>query len=380
MQPHMHYLNNAATSYPKPNCVLGAANRALAALPTEEGRSNFGGTDVAGECRRQLAPLLGVQNPERIYFTSGATEAANLVLRGAALEGRHIVVTADAHNAVLRPLYALYGQDQITVVPCLASGHVLPQVLAAALRPHTACVLVNHCSNVTGAVQNLEAIGQIARRQGALFLVDAAQSAGAMPIDAQKHGVDALLFTGHKHLFGPGGTGGFYLRPGAPVRPAKFGGTGIPGLPAQPPPEDAFEVGTPNTAGLAALCTGAAYLNRVGLSSIQRHIAGLVQTMATGLAAIPGVTLYHSAAENAPCGGAVAFAVAGLAPEETGYILRHVYHMVVRTGQLCAPLLMQAMHTPGGVVRASVSALTPPASIAALVKAVQQISAGAGNT
>ncbi|QQO09497.1 aminotransferase class V-fold PLP-dependent enzyme [Breznakiella homolactica] len=365
------YLNNAATTFPKPPGVIQAVADCLGSLPQENGRSNYEtGETVQDQCRKNLGLLLGVSDHRRIFFTSGATEAANLVFRGLALQGRHIVITASEHNSVLRPLYNLYGEKHITMVPCGRDGLVSPGAVQAALRHDTACVVVNHCSNVTGAVQDIAAIGAIARRGGALFAVDAAQSAGAMPVQGDSCSADILIFTGHKALFGPAGTGGFFVREGVPLVPVKFGGTGTEPGNMAPSGPGAFEPGTPNIPGIAGLNAGASFILDLGLDEVRRLTGERFMRLREGLLNIKGLSLYGPPGDS---GGIISFTVNGLSPSDVGYILQEGYNIAVRTGYHCAPYIMDHIGAPRGTIRASVSALTPEDHVDRLVAAVREI-------
>lgn len=374
----MFYLNCAATSWPKPPCVEQAVSASLLALPCEGQRSSLGGgDDTTGRCRRALAALLGAKDPARIFFTSGATEAFNLALRGLPLAGRRVVVSATEHNAVLRPLYALHDTNLITVVPCDADGMVDPAAIADVVTGDTACVILNHTSNVTGTMQDIEAAGRAikAKAPGTLFIVDAAQSAGAIPIDVERAKVDMLVFTGHKSLFGPTGTGGFWLRPGTPMVASKFGGTGTEGDSAVPKEPEIFEVGTQNLPGIAGLCAGAEYVLETGVATVTKRTAARAAQLRNTLAALPGVTVYGGGAAHRA--GVISFNVGALSPADTAYILQHAYHIVVRSGFQCAPFIMPAIGAPKGVVRASFSHLTPDGDLEAFAGAVQEIAQGA---
>lgn len=381
----MIYLNNAASSYPKPPGVAKAVCEALEQPPFSGARgaavrtgsdaetAPAGGEGPAGECRALLGGLFGA-DAARFFFTGGATEAFNLVVRG--LAPRRVVVTAADHNAVLRPLYALLPQDAICVAPCGADGLLLPGALAEAAASGADALFVNHCSNVTGAVQNLAEAAGVAKRAGAVLVVDAAQSAGVVPLDVEKAGIDILVFTGHKGLFGPAGTGGFYLREGMPLAAAKFGGTGTEGDAVRPAAKELFEVGTQNAPGLAGLAAGLRYVQSEGVAALGRRVNALAEKIVKGLAGIRGVGVYAPAA--GPRGGAVGFTLGGLSPADAAYILRHSYGIELRAGHQCAPLYMQAAGLPGGLLRASVSALTPEEDVNALLCAVAEISEGVG--
>lgn len=368
----MVYLNNAASSWPKPPAVARAVCHAVDAQPHTGPRGGGGAADPALECRTLLGRLFGAP-PERFFFTSGATEAFNLVIRG--LAPRRVAVTATDHNAVLRPLFALLPEESIRVVPCRDDGTLCPGALREAVKGGVDAIFVNHCSNVTGAVQDIAEAARTARAAGALLVVDAAQSAGVVPLDVEALGIDVLVFTGHKGLFGPAGTGGFYLRRGVPMAAAKFGGTGTEGELVRPTAREMFEVGTLNGPGLAGLAAGLAWVLKEGVEALGARVDAMAQRLAAELACIPGVTVY--AVPRGPRGGALGFAVKGLQPADLGYILLHGYGIETRAGHQCAPLFTAAAGLPGGLVRASVSALTAQEDVDALIIAVQEIAQGA---
>jgi selenocysteine lyase/cysteine desulfurase len=367
----MIYLNNAATSHPKPPGVTEAVCQALSSPPCEKQRGTLGGTDAAELCRRALAPVLGVREPSRIFFTSGATESYNLILRGLHPAGKVSVVSAFEHNALLRPLWTHTGGEGVRILTPDDDGILSPDILRA-LAMGADFVFVNHCSNVTGAVQDLSALSRAAHENGALLIADVSQSAGMMPLNLDESGTDIAVFTGHKALFGPAGTGGFYLRAGVPLPAAKWGGTGSGGRMILPDEPESFEVGTQNLCGLAGLAAGAAFVSETGLDAIARAMREKVARLHRALDNMTGVRVYGK-----PSGGAaVAFNIDGLSPADVGYILRHGYDIVVRTGYHCAPLLADAIGAPGGTVRASLSYYSTDAELEQFLHAVSEIATG----
>ena len=240
----MIYLNNSATSFPKPDCVVRAVEEALLSPPYDAGRGSVCGEDVTAVCRRAIAELLGVRD-ERVFFTSGATESFNMLLRGLPLAGKKICISCYEHNALVKPLFALADRDNIRVLMPDSDGTIGMDVWEAAAA-EADYVFVNHCSNVTGHVQDIRAIAELCRRHDALCICDLSQSAGMIPVELAEWGVDAAVFTGHKALFGPTGTGGFYLRGGLELECPKWGGTGRTGGSVFPtePGAGQYEVGT----------------------------------------------------------------------------------------------------------------------------------------
>jgi cysteine desulfurase / selenocysteine lyase len=372
----MIYLNNSATSWPKPQCVVDAYTACLYALPAGQFRSSSdeGIGDVIDAARKKLAALFHAPADGRIIFSSGATESANTVISGLDWGGAHIVSTVTEHNSIIRPLMNCHSAaPETTFVPCDDCGYVSPCDIQAALRPETKAIIVNHCSNVTGAVQNIAAVGAVAAERGILFIVDASQSAGCIPIDIQAAHIDILIFTGHKSLLGVPGTGGMYLRAGIQLRPFKFGGTGQNSARLVYTPDSwEYEPGTQNVPGIAALAAGIDYLQERGISLIRRQETALITETAERLRRIDRVKVY--AGKKDACGPVLSFTIAGMSAADAGYILNGSYDIVVRTGLHCAPLMHKALGTaPGGTVRISISDWTTRAETDALVSAVEDI-------
>lgn len=372
----MIYFNQAATTFPKPRCVLDAHAAALSAPP--EGQFRNAGTRSGNgldRCRENLGRLLGISAVDRIFFASGATDAANALVHGLPLAGKRVLATQTEHNSVLRPLLNLSDRvGSVDIVPCDALGRVNPEDVARLLSSPAAALFVNHCSNVTGMVQSIPALSAIAHRHGALLVLDAFQSAGCLPVDADAWGVDALIFTGHKALFGPQGTGGYYVRPGVPLRPFRYGGTGRDSRRLTYDDGDyEYEVGTQNAPGIAALNAGIEYVLERGVTAIHARERDLMKALYEGLATVPGVVLYG---DYGRCHGPLlSFNVRGLAPSDVAYILSGVYGITVRAGHHCSPLIHDAMGTSErGTVRISVSDMNAEADIEALIAAVREIS------
>lgn len=378
----MIYLNNAATTYPKPQCVTEAHAAALSAPPAGQFRSSGQGRgkDVFTECRENLGRLLGISAPERIYFTSGATDSLNQLFCGLERKGRKILVTQTEHNSVLRPLYNGVAQGaEVEILPCDRYGRVSPEELEKRISPEVGLLVLNHCSNVTGMIQDAARFGEIAKKHGILFLLDASQSAGCIPIDCDAWHVDALVFTGHKGLFGPQGTGGYFLREGVGLRPSRYGGTGRDS--SRLTYEDGdyeYETGTQNGHGIQALGAGVEYILERGAEQIAGEEQRLMGLLYDGLSDMKGVTVYGEKEQN--LGPVLSMNLAGLRASELAYILQNGYETVVRAGLHCAPLIHQAMGTQeAGTVRVSISALTKEEEIGQFLEAMREIAAAAGN-
>ena len=381
----MIYLNNAATSYPKPPSVIEAVTAALAREPVSALRSNLSaGDDLLTELRQSLGRLFNISDWERIFFCSSATDAINRIIDGLGC-GAHCEYSVDSHNSVLRPL----------------ANKITPQALP--LEEGSGCprdmLFLNHCSNVTGEICDVRQVCQnyqIVNRKFVnrkFLILDAAQSAGCIPIDVDGWGVDILVFTGHKALFGPMGTGGYYIRRGIDLRPSQYGGTGRDSSIIEYGDGDEweYEVGTQNMPGLAGLKAGVDYVLERGVDNIFERENQLTQWLIGELQGIDRVRLFVAPTvnggqmeEHTPTvanvqGPVVSFNIEGLKPSDVGYILQNSYGITVRTGLHCAPLIHKRLGTtPYGTVRASLSDLTTQQDLEALLKAVREISRSIG--
>jgi len=331
--------------------------------------------------RQAVAELFGIADPARVVFTGNATEAINLALFGLLAEGDRVITTSMEHNAVTRPLRAL--QDRGVVVVKVAGdeqGFVAPESLKAATdRQRTRMVVISHCSNVTGTVQAIEEIGTWCRQREILFLVDAAQSAGLLPIHVEGCGIDLLAAPGHKGLLGPQGTGVLYVRPGLTPRPLIYGGTGGNSHSDLPPEQlpERLEAGTLNAHGLAGLKAGVEFLRREGLQSIRHREMELTERLLDGLAAIRGVRLYGPRHTDHR-GGAVSFNLADRDPAEIGFLLEQDHGILTRTGLHCAPDAHRTIDSfPRGTVRVSPGYFNTIDDIDHLVSAVAALAAHA---
>lgn len=376
----MIYLNNAATTYPKPEIVIQAVNQYLTNPPVHAKRSGYSrGSDVIGGCRTKLAALFHIPDPAQIIFTSGATEALNLIIKGLDLKGGHIVTTTTEHNSVYRPLVALQdaGEFEATLVDCDGTGFVSPRAIAAAIKKETGAIIVNHCSNVTGRLQDLKAIGAIANENDLLFVVDASQSAGYHDIDPKAYHIDALIFTGHKSLYGTPGTGGCYLKEGLRPRPLKTGGTGVRAdLMTQPGDMPLYyEAGTPNTPGIAALNAGLEFISQIGTETLREKKEKRIEQIIDALMLMPNVHVYGQSIERFPA-SVLSFNIDGMEPADVVSMLEQSFDIIIRAGLHCAPLVHQALGTyPKGTLRVSPSYFTSDEEIQSFIDAIKQISA-----
>ncbi|MDE6923764.1 MAG: aminotransferase class V-fold PLP-dependent enzyme [Acetatifactor sp.] len=377
----MIYFNHAATTYPKPQRVYEAVARSLREPPESQYRSVAYGEhkeDTLKLCRDNLARLFQVEKPERIFFTAGSTQALNMAVLGFRNGRKRIVYTATEHNAVLRAIHDGMGKRIASgeVLPvevgCDSGGYVDQEALEQAITEDTAMVIVNHCSNVTGALQDLGRTGRRAREKGCCFLVDASQSAGALPVDVEEMCIDMLAFTGHKGLYGLQGTGGLYVREGISLRPLLYGGTGKDSR-TLVPEEPFYEVGTLNIPGIAGLNAGVEYVLETGLDKIMSYEKVIMGRIYEGLREIPGVRI---CGDRQPEGTALSFTVPGFSPADIGYILAGTYGIQVRTGLHCAPMIHRYLGTEKeGTVRVSISMMTKPEEAEAFLAAIRELAA-----
>jgi cysteine desulfurase family protein len=368
----MTYLDNAATSFPKPEPVYRGMEdfvRASGANPGRGGhRRAVEAEAMINDTRRLLARLLGASRPERVIFGHNATDGLNMAIKGVLRQGDHAITSVLEHNSVSRPLNQLEKDGVITLtrVPANADHLIDPDEIARAFLPNTRLVALTQASNVTGTTQPVGAIGRIVRERGALFLVDAAQSAGVVPIEFDKDKVDLLAFTGHKGLLGPTGTGGLVVGERAEVRTWREGGTGGDSTRPVQPEEypHHLEGGTPNIFGIAGLREGVRLLLERGVETILSHERGLIKTFLTSLKRPERLSWYGAdrvIADRDGDGrvGLVSVNVAGFAPAEVGAILDEQFDIAVRPGLHCAPYAHKHLGTfPQGTVRLSAGILT----------------------
>jgi len=374
------YLDNAATSHPKPESVYRAVDHALREIGASPGRGGYrrglDATRIVFGARESLAELFGIKDSSRLAFTSSATEALNLAIAGMLRPGDHAVTTTMEHNSVSRPLRMAETRGSlITRIPCDQSGFLNPHDLAAALRADTRLIVLSHCSNVTGTIQPLAEIGQLARQAGVPLLVDAAQSAGVIPINVKDMGISLLAAPGHKGLLGPQGTGLLYVAEGLKLPPLVVGGTGGHSSGEDQPEEmpERFESGTLNTPGIAGLQAGVEFILRTGIDTIQKKETSLVRHLLAGLAEFPGIILHGPSPEKGR-GGIVSFTLEGRDPAMIGFTLDHEYDIEVRTGLHCAPWAHRTIGSyPTGTVRVSPGWFTTEEEIETFLRAIRQI-------
>ena len=375
--PIRRYLDNAATSWPKPEPVLAAWNRASRDVGAAAGRAAYRSAVEADAIRQRArmaaARLLGGVDPARVALPAGCTLALNLAIHGLVRPGDHVIATAADHNAVLRPLHALSrrGIAAVTIVPCDGLGRVDPAAVAAAWRPATRLVACTHASNVSGAVQDVAAIAAIAHDRGGLLLLDAAQTLGQMPLDVVAVGADVVAAPAHKWLHGTAGVGLLWARAGVEPEPLVQGGTGSRSESLDMPEAftDRMEPGTPDVPALAAFLAADVWLQARGIAATGEACRELAAECAGRLRSLSGVRVI--AAEGAPI---VSFTIEGYDPGEFAVLLEQAAGVEVRSGFHCAACVHEHLGTAaGGTVRASFGPGNDLADVDALVRVVESI-------
>ncbi|HWQ77804.1 MAG TPA: aminotransferase class V-fold PLP-dependent enzyme [Anaerovoracaceae bacterium] len=377
----MIYLDNAATSWPKPESVYTAADRAARECAGNPGRSGHGLSMAAGrilrETRMLTARFFNAPDAERLVFTLNATDALNLAIHGLLAPGGHVITSSLEHNSVARPLEALRRLGvRVTKLPADPVNGLDPAQVCAAISADTRLVAVTHVANTTGTVNPIAEIGAICRERSVLLLVDAAQSAGTRPVDIQGMNIDLLAFPGHKGLLGPQGTGGLYIGINAAPRPMREGGTGSLSHMLEQPDvlPDRYESGTPNVPGLAGLAAGIRYISDLTPRAILEHEAKLANRLIDGLAGIPGIRLYGPPACPGRS-GVVSFTIHGVDTVEASMIMDQGFGIAVRYGLHCAPDAHRTLGTleTGGTIRVSAGCMNTETDIELCLEAAANI-------
>lgn len=377
----MIYLDNAATSFPKPEAVYAALDRFARHSLANPGRSGHKMAQAAehaiADARHRLNRFFNGRNPERFVFTLNCTDALNMAFKGVLNPGDHVITTDLEHNSVSRPLVAMAEAGRITVtrIAADAGGTIDPGAIKAAITPKTRLIALTHASNVLGTVQPVAEVGRLARERDLLFLVDAAQTAGVVPIDVQAMCIDLLAVPGHKSLFGPTGTGALYAGPRAEIRAWREGGTGGDSLtPTQPADFPHFlEGGTPNVLGIAGLIAGLDFVEERGVDAIRKHEVELCDRLRRTLAELPGFEVFgHGDPERRV--GAICFRYDGIPAPDLAGILDTSFDIAVRPGLHCAPYIHKALGTaPDGLVRVSPGPFNTDADIDRLIAALREV-------
>ena len=377
----MIYLDNAATSFPKPPAVYDAVNTFMRAIGASAARSAHRSAIEAGRivfsARERLASLFAVQDAARIVFTSNATAGLNIALLGTLKPGDTVITSSMEHNSVMRPLRHLEKERgaKVEVIPCAKPGVVDLGRWESALAKRPKLAIVNHGSNVTGTIAPVAEIGRWCRNNGVLFAVDAAQTAGVVPIDVEAMNIDFLAFSGHKGLMGIQGTGGLFIRRGCDPMPLAFGGTGSNSESDEQPVflPDRYESGTYNGPGIAALDAGVAFIGQKGIPAIMRHGADLVRYLFDRLDTMPRIVIHGPKSPDTML-PTVSVTVDGL---DNGFVAQRLndeFDIAVRVGLHCAPMAHRTIGTfPAGTIRISLGVFTTHEDIAALALALEKI-------
>jgi len=379
----MIYLDHAATSWPKPAQVLEAWSRYHRDVAGSPGRGSHRGAVAANQqvemSRREIVAFLGGTDPSRLIFTPSCTHAINLAISSVLRRGDHVVATALDHNAVLRTLAELEarGESSFTLVAPRPDGMIAVDDVVAAWQPNTRLLAASHASNALGSLIDAAAFGELARSRNALFLLDAAQTAGAVPIDAPRLHADLVAIPSHKGLLAPAGVGALWAAPGIELRPHHFGGTGGDSTMLRPDVSwpQSFEAGTGNPAGIVAMAEGVRFVAEEGVLTILERERSLVQQLRSGLEAVRGVKLFGPRDPQQHV-GVLSIALEGMEAAEVGAALDSAFEIRVRTGHLCAAKAAAAVDAPAsGFVRFSVGFSTTSEEIEAAISAVREIAA-----
>ena len=376
----MIYLDNAATTMKKPQCVIDAVVAAMSHM----GNAGRGATSAALDAsrviydtREKLSDLFNLQNPSRVAFTCNSTESLNTAIKGILSSGDHAITTALEHNSVLRPLYDLQAKGmELSIVDCDENGNIDYNDFEKLIKENTKAIVCTHASNLVGNVLDVKKIGAIAKKHNLIFIVDASQSAGVFPIDMQDMNIDILCFTGHKGLLGPQGTGGICVREGIDVRPLKVGGSGVNTFSKEQPVEmpTHLEAGTLNGHAIAGLNAALDYLKEEGIDNIQKREEELMFRFYNGIKDIKDIKIFGNF-ENKRA-AIVTFNVGDIDSAAFSDELSFAYDISTRAGAHCAPLTHKAMNTvEQGAVRFSFSHYNTEEEIDTAIKAVKEIAA-----
>jgi cysteine desulfurase family protein len=378
------YLDNPATSWPKPPQVKDAMNKFMEEVGANPGRSghllSIEAARIVYGAREALSVLFHVKDSSRIVFTMNATESINLALKGLLRPKDHVITSSMEHNSVMRPLRELEKNGvELSIIPCSKEGMLDPREMEKRIKSNTKMVVLNHASNVTGTRLPVQEVALITRRHDLLFLVDAAQTAGAYPIDVERDGIDLLAFTGHKSLYGPQGTGGLVMGERVNVKemvPLKQGGTGSRSEFEEQPDflPDRFESGTPNGVGIAGLLAGVQFILGKGVEQIRQNESTLIEKLMMGLRKISQVKFYGPENQKDRI-ATLSFNLEHLAPSGVALRLEREFGILCRPGLHCAPAAHRTIGTfPEGTVRFGLSVFNTEADVEVAIQAVSLIS------
>ncbi|MGF0018493.1 aminotransferase class V-fold PLP-dependent enzyme [Sporofaciens sp. SGI.106] len=375
----MIYLDNAATTMHKPQEVIDAVVEAMSSMGNA-GRGAHGAALSASriiyDTREKLCKMFGGTSPKQVVFTSNSTESLNIAIKGLIEPGDHVVTTMMEHNSVLRPLYELQEKGaELTIVKSDSRGVTDYADIEAAIRSDTKAIVCTNGSNLSGNLVDLKRVGEIAKRHGVLFIVDASQTAGVFPIDVQEMNIDVLCFTGHKSLMGPQGTGGMYVREGLAIRPLKSGGSGVQTYSKTHPTDmpTALEAGTLNGHGIAGLHAALEVIERTGMDHIREKEQDLMWRFYEGVKDIPGVKVYGDFSSKNRC-PIVTLNIGDYDSSEVSDELLTEYNISTRPGAHCAPLMHEALGTvEQGAVRFSFSHCNTEEEVDTAIEAIREL-------
>ncbi|MDD4688656.1 MAG: aminotransferase class V-fold PLP-dependent enzyme [Eubacteriales bacterium] len=369
----MIYLDNAATTFHKPKEVFAALSKSYGNPGRGGNTASINASKVIYQCREEISSLFGVSKPQNFVFTSNTTEALNLAIKGLIKKDDHVIVSGMEHNSVIRPIVAT-GANYSIAQPS-KEGRVTADEFEKHIKSNTKLIIATHGSNITGTINPIREIGQLAKRHNILFLVDCAQTAGVLPINVEDDNIDLLAVAGHKLLYGPQGTGGLYIKEGITLTPLKEGGTGSVSESLFQPnfPPDRYESGTLNTNGIAGLLKGVEYIKKLGIANIRQREILLTERLMQGLSSVDNITLYGT---QSPLDrtGIVSFNVFDKDSVTVATELDSKYHIACRGGLHCSPLAHESMGTlKSGMVRLSLCHFTTESEIDQAIWAVRTI-------
>lgn len=375
----MIYLDNAATSFPKPDKVYEEVLNCMRNYAANPGRGTHDMSIKAAskvmDTRQIISDLFNIKDPMNVVFTSNATEGLNISIKGIIKKGDHVITTVIEHNSVLRPLSKLSKEGvSVTYLNVDENGLINIADLKRSIKRNTRAIIINHASNVLGTIQDINTIGRIAKKEGIIFIVDASQSAGIIPIDVESNNINLLAFPGHKGLLGPQGTGGLFISPNVKVDTFKEGGTGSNSSSMKQPDflPDRFESGTLNTPGIAGLFEGVKFIQDVGIENIRRKEEELTKSLLSELINLPFIKIYGSKKAENRC-AVISFNIDGKDSSLVGYKLNKS-GIAVRTGYHCAPLIHRVLGTlDTGTVRVSFGYFNTFQDIEYLIKSIMEI-------
>ncbi len=376
------YLDNSATTFPKPEVVYDYMCGFYRSHGVNPGRSGFDAAveteEVVFNTRKLLTQLFNGDDPNRLTFSYNASDSLNMILQGLAVKGDHVITTNLEHNSVLRPLFhlAMDGIIEVDYIPFDANGYVHPDDIKRAIKKNTRMVVVNHCSNVIGTIQPLAEIGRVCKEAGVLFVVDGSQGAGAVHVDMKAMGIDVYVFTGHKCLMGPTGIGGSYVMDNVPVRYTRYGGTGVRSAVETHLEEFPYrlECGTLNLVGVAGLKAGVTWVLEQGIDNLHKKEMALWETLRNGIQGIDNVVTY-CANGSGPRNPVLSINIKGMDSGDVGTILDVDYNIACRTGLQCAPKVHQQIGTDKihGTVRLSLGPFNTDEHVNTAIEAIKDI-------